>query len=368
MDILTIPLTPGPICGSRSLTAWRFGRAGARPRVYIQGGLHADEAPGMLVGFDLRDRLAALEAVGAIRGEIVVVPVANPIGLDQGVMGGSFGRFEATSGQNFNRQFPDAAALALAENESLPEGEPVAALRARMAAALDGLRPVTPVAALQRALLRLAIDADIVIDMHCDSEAVTHLYCHTEQAEAAAGLGRFVGAEAVLHAPMQGGHSFDEACTLPWIALRARWPEADLPLPCLAVTLEWRGMLDTDPVVAAADAEALEGWLATQGVLDSPARVTRNGHVAATPLTGVEVVTAPRPGLFLARAIPGARVAAGSVLGSLRGLPEGAEVELRAGIDGVLYAREQTRIVRAGAELFFIAGETPIREGMLLSA
>lgn len=368
MDAQTIPLTPGPMGGSRVLTAYRFGQPGARPRVYIQGGLHADEAPGMLVGFELRDRLAALDEAGAIRGEIVLLPVANPIGLDQGVTGSSFGRFEATSGQNFNRNFPDAAALALAQDDGPPEGDAVADLRARMAAALDGLTPVTPLAALQRALLRLAIDADIVLDMHCDSEAVTHIYCHSEQTETAAALGRAVGAYAVLHAPVQGGYSFDEACTLPWIALRRQWPEADLPLPCMAVTLEWRGVLDTDPVVAAADAEALIGWLATQGVLHGQVGAMRDQDVVATPLAGVEVVSAPRSGLFLASVPAGARVTAGTVLGCLRGLPDGEHIELCAGIDGVLYAREQSRIVRSGTELFFIAGQVAIRQGILLSA
>lgn len=368
MDILTLPLTPGPMGGTRNLTAWCFGQSGARPRVYIQGGLHADEAPGMLVAFALRDRLAQLDAAGLIRGEIVLVPVANPIGLDQGVIGGSFGRFEATSGQNFNRNFPDAAALALAADDRFPEDDPVAALRARMGAALDALCPVSPLTALQRALLRLAIEADIVIDMHCDSEAVTHLYCHSEQTEEATRLGACVGAGAVLHAPLQGGTSFDEACTLPWIALRERWPDGDLPLPCFAVTLEWRGMLDTDPAVAAEDAAALERWLATQGVLESPDASPRNHTIAATPLSGVEVVTAPCPGLFLASVSPGTRVEAGMVLGTLRRLPDGAEIELRATHGGVLYAREQVRIVRAGTELFFVAGETPIRKGILLSA
>ena len=49
-------------------------------------------------------------------------------------------------------------------------------------------------------------------------------------------------------------------------------------------------------------------------------------------------------------------------------VPDGTEITLRATIDGVLYAREQVRIVREGAELFFVAGLTPIRTGVLLSA
>lgn len=139
-------------------------------------------------------------------------------------------------------------------------------------------------------------------------------------------------------------------------------------MACLAFTLEWRGMLDTDPVVSAADASALIGWLGMQGVVNAAVGMTRNQVVDVTPLAGVEVVTAPQPGLFLAELAPGTPVLAGTILGRLHRLPDGTDITLTARVDGLLYAREQTRIVHAGAELFFIAGCQPIRNGMLLSA
>lgn len=126
-------------------------------------------------------------------------------------------------------------------------------------------------------------------------------------------------------------------------------------------------MLDTDPATAENDAEAVVAWLAAQDVLSARAATACERSVAVAPLAGVEVVTAPRSGLFLATALPGTQVIAGTVLGQLRCLPDGELHVLRASTDGLLYAREQTRIVRSGAELFFIAGQTPIRHGMLLS-
>ena len=60
------------------MTLHRFGREGARPRVYVQAALHADEIPGMIVAHHLREQLLALEAEGRIEGEIVLVPSANP--------------------------------------------------------------------------------------------------------------------------------------------------------------------------------------------------------------------------------------------------------------------------------------------------
>mgnify|MGYP000848349910 FL=1 len=88
------------------LTAFRFGKAGARPSVYIQAALHADEIPGMICAAHLRDELAAREVAGEISGEVILVPVANPIGLSQDVLGNPIGRFDLADGGNFNRGFP----------------------------------------------------------------------------------------------------------------------------------------------------------------------------------------------------------------------------------------------------------------------
>jgi predicted deacylase len=74
--------------------------------VTIQGSLHADEVPGMLVAHHLRNHLDALEAAGRLTGEVVLVPMANPLGVGQWVLRGFQGRFELHSGENFNRHFP----------------------------------------------------------------------------------------------------------------------------------------------------------------------------------------------------------------------------------------------------------------------
>src|SRR4051812_23612448 len=96
------------------LTSYRFGspRQGGNvgKKVYIQASLHADEVPAMLVAHVLRRELERLEAEGRIKGEIVLVPAANPIGLSQVVHGAPFGRYDLASGINFNRSYKHVAA------------------------------------------------------------------------------------------------------------------------------------------------------------------------------------------------------------------------------------------------------------------
>ena len=71
-----------PSLGSRkNLVSFHYGTPGARPKVYIQASLHAEELPGMLVAHHLRSLLDRAEAAGALAGEVVLVPAANPIGV-----------------------------------------------------------------------------------------------------------------------------------------------------------------------------------------------------------------------------------------------------------------------------------------------
>ena len=98
--------TPGT---RRALTVLRYGRPGAGPKAYLQAALHADEVPALVVAHALREKLAALDAAGLIRGEVVLVPFANPIGLGQTVLGQQQGRFALHDGKNFNRGFADLA-------------------------------------------------------------------------------------------------------------------------------------------------------------------------------------------------------------------------------------------------------------------
>jgi predicted deacylase len=91
---------PGTI---HELRVLRFGTPGARPKATIQAALHADETPALLVAQALRDLLQQLEDSGALLGEVVLVPAANPVGLGQHLLGRHEGRFDLRDGINFNR-------------------------------------------------------------------------------------------------------------------------------------------------------------------------------------------------------------------------------------------------------------------------
>jgi len=105
----THPIATEDNVAAYRLTSFHYGTPGAGRKVYIQASLHADEVPAMLVAHFLRRELDRLDAAGKVRGEIILVPAANPIGLSQVIHGAPFGRFDLASGVNFNRAYRHVA-------------------------------------------------------------------------------------------------------------------------------------------------------------------------------------------------------------------------------------------------------------------
>lgn len=220
-------LLPWSTLGSeKRLSVFRFG-CGAR-KVYIQSSLHADELPGMRTAWELKQRLRLLEAEGRLRGTVELVPVANPVGLGQMIQALHQGRFEMSSGRNFNRDFPDlldAVIDSVGERLGSDPAANVALVRQALRAALDALPPATSeLEGMQRLLYRHACDADLVLDLHCDFEAAIHLYTLPQQWPAFASLAARLGAAVGLLAEESGGGSFDEACSVPWLRLSRLYP------------------------------------------------------------------------------------------------------------------------------------------------
>ena len=87
----------------RTVTALHFGSETAARKIYIQASLHANELPGALTAYHLRQKLLELESQGQLHSKIVLVPMCNPIGLGQSIHYAHVGRFDLFSGQNFNR-------------------------------------------------------------------------------------------------------------------------------------------------------------------------------------------------------------------------------------------------------------------------
>jgi predicted deacylase len=353
-----------------NLQVQRFGTPGARPKVYIQGALHADEVPAILVTQQLSTMLATLEAKNAIQGEVVLVPFANPIGLAQHTLGHHQGRFDLRDGGNFNRGYADLAGKVLNSLRDVLTGSVetnTSLIRSALKEAADTLAANTTTQDLKNKLLQLAIDADIVLDLHCDTDAVMHLYALTPQSAIAEELGAALGAQAILLATESGDCPFDEACSRPWYQLQQCLPHYPIDLACFGATVELRGEADTNHLLAAQDARGLCLFLAGRGALLMQNTPTPEKLCRPTPLSGSEPIAAPHAGVVIFHRQPGDQVHVGDHIADLVDAMTGEVTQLHCKSSGLLYARCGSRWAAPGKRLAKIAGTSLARTGKLLS-
>jgi predicted deacylase len=364
------PIATEDNVASFQLTSFRFGSPGRGKKVYIQASLHADEVPAMLVAHVLKRELARLEDEGRIQGEIILVPAANPIGLSQVVHNTPFGRYDLANGINFNRSYKHVAADlkdSLHGRLGLDAGANVALIRDHARASIAAWQTESATQELKKALLGMAIDADIMLDLHCDNEAVLHLYTGTPLADAVKPLAALMGAHATLLARESGGEPFDEACSRLWWDLAAAFPDAAIPMACIGVTVELRGEMDVRYDLAEQDARALLQFLARQDVLDLALDPLPPLLAEATPLEGVEPIVAPHSGVLVFLKKLGERLAAGAAVADIVNPVSGQVSTLRTVQGGVLFASTAHRHLLRGMNVCKVAGVVANRTGNLLS-
>ena len=144
----------------------------------------------------------------------------------------------------------------------------VVLVREALRAAVGELPCRSEVETLKATLLSLSIDAEIVLDVHCDSIATMHLYAHSSQEDTVMMLAADLDSPVVLLEDEPGGDPFDKCNQAPWIGLRERFElDQTLPIRCFSTTVELRGCNDVNDSMARADAEGLLHFLMRQGVV-----------------------------------------------------------------------------------------------------
>lgn len=367
-------MSPGT---ERHLKAHRYGEPGARPKAYLQASLHADEIPGMLAAHHLIGLLDAAEARGEIKGEVIVVPVANPVGAGQVVNTTFVGRYDFRSGINFNRRWPDLSrGLAAKVRDRLGKDAAanVAIVRQALGEAIDGMYAVGETAMLKRELLRLAYDSDIVLDLHCDDIALMHIYTTHVFWPRAEDLAADLGAKVVMLCNDSGAESFDECFFIPWYRLQQELgPDIPVPAPTLTSTVEFRGQADVYDEIAAGDAANLFRFLQRRGILAGDPGPLPKLQAKVTDLEACENVKAPKAGIVAYKKREGDVVKSGDIIAEmvdpLADDPKQARLPVRCEASGPILSIRAMKSVGAGDSIAMVIGDEklPHPDGMLLS-
>lgn len=364
-------LSPSPGT-TRQLKVHRYGTPGAGPKAYFQAALHADEYPGLLVANHLIGLLDTADVEGGILGEVIVVPVANPIGLDQQMNGVHLGRYELDSGCNFNRAWPNLSeAVYQRVRDTLGDDAAtnVGLIRAALTEAIDALEVHTELESLRKALLGMSMTADMVFDLHCDNDALMHLYASQRHHDLATELGCDIAAPVVLLEKDLAGSPFDACNAGLWPQLGALAGDAHpIPPACFATTVELRGRNDVHEDLASVDAAGLYRYLQRRGVVAGDPGPLPDALGQPTPLEGTDLIRAPGAGIVAYRRQIGDRVEAGEVIAELIDLladdPVNARTPIISHASGLFFARMNEKLVRPGVELCKVAGSEPLAHRM----
>ncbi len=352
-----LPLvTPG---NRRQLTVHRYGSG--RPKAYLHAALHADEWPGLLA---LQHLLARLDqGADAVLGEIVIVPYANPVGLGQFLNGYVLGRYDFDVTGNFNRSVPpfgERLVELLADQLGDDPQANAELIRTALREAVPGLRPQREAEALKALLLSHSIDADYVFDIHCDHEALLHIYAPRDQDGIAGQLAADLDCAVLLLEDDPGGDAYDQANSSPWRVLRERYGER-VPWACFACTVELRGQSEVDDGLAARDAAGLYRFLQRSGVIAGEPGPLPDPTGMTVPLEAVDVLRSPGAGLLAYRHGLGDKVQAGEIIAELVDLESvNQRTPIRANTSGMLFTRVRDKLVRPGQGIAKIAGSTPL--------
>lgn len=320
------------------------------PSAYLQAALHAGELPGVVAIHALMPKLREAEAQGRIRGDITLVPWANPVGRNQYLFGDHQGRFHLGTRTNFNRGFP-----------SLTSPDQASAIDSLDNAQSADLR-------LKRRLLALSMGHDIVLDLHCDDEGPAYLYVARVLWPAMADCAAAMGVEAVVLWDSDEDGTFEGASLAPYLTAAPHVARFDRRV---VTTVEYRGLRDVGRASADHDAEGLYRLLVVRGVIEDKT-MSAPGPFAGVvaPISHVEMISAPKPGAILFDVAPGERVEKGQRLASVIHAPGEAEgaTDIFAPQAGMVLTRMSHRSARAGDDLIKLVGDAPAtqtRQGAL---
>lgn len=360
-------MTPGT---ARSIAWLRFGKAGARPKVYIQAAIHANELPGAMALHHLMPLLAEADRAGRIKGEIIVVPTVNPIGQSQLVGNNHQGRYDLLTRDNFNRNWLDLSG-AVAERVGAKLGQDAAAnvdlIRKAAIATLKAMQPVNELQTMRVEVMKLSIDADIVFDLHCDMEAALHLFTSLRDITGAAQeLAADLGVVSTMYnEPYPEALTFSGVNGALWARLADRFPAAAIPQACFSTTVEMRSQHDVSHALGESDARNLYRYLVRRGIVAGRPGPLPRLKSAPTPISGMDVGYAPRRGFLAYHVAAGAKVKKGDAICDIidPADPRGpkARTQMLARTDGILFSRKRNGgLAWPGMVAFRIAGAMPL--------
>lgn len=330
------------------------------PTVYIQSSIHGAEVQGNVVLYHL---LQALKTA-PLRGKIILVPNCNPVGSNLKSGEYTLGRFDPVNGQNWNRAYHyDPSIVDEFANRIHPETnieDIKAEYRQNLRAAIDrklghewglGLAEC-----LNLKLQRMALAADIVLDLHNGPVSTRHIYV-PEYAKASAS---YFNIPHVILIPNVFAGALDEATFCPWWSLseklQAKYPERIWDFGVEAFTMEMGSQEVIEFAAGANDARSILSYLSYKGCFTSVIAYPQEMTRYATYLKDYKIMYTQQGGMVEYVAKPGEIIAKGAVLAKMLNIDDldnaNATIEIHAPCDLIPILHFPSASVLGGTQLY----------------
>lgn len=266
-----------------SLQVYKFNGTPGK-KAYIQANLHGAEIVGNGVIQQLIEYLIALDE-SQLQGEIWLVPMCNPMGVNQRSHFFSTGRFNSYDGKNWNRIFwdyqkeADIAQFARSQLDNTPEVIQNNFLAQIQQAWKQELAEINcpksvPLSRQYRYQLQsLCLDANYVIDIHSSSnQAIDYTFGFKERSDSF----KYLLLEYGILMDEYDGDAFDEAFLKPWITLEAELTNLgkEVKFDVESWTLELGAGMTMNPNSVALGVAGIKNYLAHKQIILSQEIVT----------------------------------------------------------------------------------------------
>lgn len=312
-----------------SLQIYKFFGAKSGKKVYIQSNLHGAEIVGNAVISQLIDFLITLDNTQLI-GEIWLVPVCNPLAVNQRNHHFSTGRFNIYDSKNWNRIFWDYEK----QHDDIEEFArtqidlDIDTIKSnffqKIKSSFDGLlEKINSPSSVQLTdkyrykLQSLYLDADYVIDLHSHTgEGIEYLYCFRNREDSA---NLFLLNYGILFDEYDGD-AFDESFIKPWLALEdalLKLTSEEIRFDIEAWTLELGTGMQINPDSVSKGVRGIKNYLTQKGILEIQNLTqpeTRSHEISFRSLSQIKKYWSPVGGMILSKAKLGTLVNQGDLL------------------------------------------------------
>lgn len=295
------------------------------PTVYIQSSIHGAEVQGNVVIYQLIQYLKQLD----VCGEIILVPNCNPVGTNIKAGEYTLGRFDPVNGTNWNRGYyydeqkvhEFAATVSAQESLSSVKQRFRAFWRQAINEKLSSEWGLGLAQQLNLKLQLLAVDADIVLDLHNGPVSTRHVYLPEYAADAA----KLLNIPHTILIPNQFAGALDEATFCPWWTLQslisAQRQEA-VSCNVEAMTLE----MGSQEVIAfeegKQDAQSILSYLGKRGIINDCPYEPLAMHRVGVYLKDYRTLYTQWGGMVEYVARPGDKISAGEPLARVLNIDE----------------------------------------------